>query len=475
MGSIQTANQLKRFQSILSSLALIGLSVGFSLQGFNSDALYAYSQARDIWQFGSLQGWTFSAISFSAPDVLLSIPLAGFIHSPYLFYCITAPLQIFLLVWLYSIYRSNLGPKQDFGTIFILTSISVSLTAVLLAVVIGDAFYFTVEPFFIFVHHGFAALCSIFIFLLCKEDDFAFWQKHPIATILVLSALVYSDFFFGLYLGAFIATTISKKRPKSITVLFLFAVLCISIFILDLYLNPSLGIQTAYSLFLDYDKWQIILNATLIVIPALALGFHLHKKHLLSNDLRSLLLGSLIVVYSLCLGGILKDLVGFRYLCILFPATAFLLVEVLISLNTHSTRHVMPLLLVSILSCTAYSFYQSKDRYKMAFVEELACIQELQSSHPTMIARYWPAKMIFESTNRQVNLIQINEKFERNNWIYNSRWSTIFPEGNTSIVVTSDLGLPLLKNIQANFSGRLTCQDKLLIIDKGATEVLGNH
>lgn len=463
---------MKHLQLIISGLILLVLSAGFAAQGFNSDALYSYSQARDIWQFGSLRGWTFSAISFSVPDVLLSIPIAGLIRSPYAFYCLTAPLQILLLVGLYAIYKSRTSPDQDFINTFALTSISVAIIAIAFSLMIGDAFYFTVEPFFIFVHHGFAAICSIFIFLLCRKDDFASWRQNPILTALLLSALIYSDFFFGLYLGTFIAATMNKKHPKTIVVLIAFSLLCICIFVIDLYLNPSLGIQTAYSLFLKYDKWQIITNASLVIIPSIVLATYLYKKKLLSDDLRSLLIGCILVVYSLCLAGILKDLVGFRYLCIIFPITAFLLVEVLISANIRITTNVITLLLVAILSWSSYVYFQSKDRGQTPFSEELACIKELPLAHPTIIARYWPAKMIFESNNRKANLIQVNEKFERNNWIYNSRWSTIFPEENTSIVVTSELGPEILEKLQTNFATRLICQNKLLLMEKSATELL---
>jgi hypothetical protein len=104
---------MAKIETVISALVIIFLSIALaSTRSYDSDALYAFSQAKDLIEYGSLLGWTFSAIPFTVPDVILALPLVFFSNEPYTYYLLSAPIQLGFFAGFYSLYFSYILKRE---------------------------------------------------------------------------------------------------------------------------------------------------------------------------------------------------------------------------------------------------------------------------------------------------------------------------------------------------------------------------
>ncbi|MBP2665393.1 MAG: hypothetical protein H6Q76_373, partial [Firmicutes bacterium] len=461
-------------QSLSVILLLSVLSIAFaSLRGYNSDSLYSYSQAKDLLQFGSLSGWTFPAISFLVPDVILSLPFAAILDNPYNFLLASSPIQIILFIYLFSLYYTSNNTNTDFPTTFTIAAISAAAIAILGSVVFRDVFYFMVEPFFILVHHGFAASFAVLIFLYAKHDVFLVFKKHYFLSALGLFLLIVSDFYFAFYFGFLIISTFSKTQwRKTLVILVAFSAFSIAIFLASYLMNPSLGFYANNSLNATNDsRASVFMGIVFILVLPTIFVVRLWQMKSLTEEFKQLYIAFLLIAFAIFFMGLIADKYAFRYLTIAYPISIVLCTKILLSIPERYKKLLLCFCFLFVLSLTIYANFLKEKPGRFAFHDEIKCIQEMGLSQSTIVADYWPAKMIFESTNRQYNLIQVDGNLNERNWVNNSRWKTLYADNGITFVITDQLSKDVISRLNEKKEAQSLCGGKVLLIRVEAASI----
>lgn len=460
---------------IAGLLVLISFTLTIvSLSGYNSDALYVYSQARDIYQFGSLRGWTYSAIPFFFPDALLTLPLAGIIHNPLTFYFVASPIAILFFVGLLSRYISQEN-KVSYCDTFLSISITVALVGFTGSFFLKQQYYFLVQPFFIFNTHGFAAIAALLGFLYCMKDSFLVLRSHRIISIVILGLLSLSDFYFCVYFGLLILAGYKRDRlPEFLSVTFFFGIFSILIFIASYKINPSLAEQIHNSTTqINERKWEnILLSMIYITIPGIALIWMRIKGFFIPIYVKRLFLGLVLIVAFINAAGLLHDKYTFRYLTILFAGSIVIFSYILARLSTSKKLLIAVFCLIaSLIIITRANFVAEKPMVR-AYHDEIQCIHDEHLPGSSIVAQYWPAKIIFESLDRKYNLIQVNGDLNEMKWISNILWRTMYPDNQVTFIVTDQLSGQIIKALETEHQASMFCGGKLLKINESPSKFL---
>ncbi|WP_420131624.1 hypothetical protein [Rhodopseudomonas sp.] len=458
-------------------LAALGLLVGLSLvvtlpSGYNSDSLYVYAQAKDLLAFGSLRGWTFSAIPFTVPDLIAAAPIAAIVPGPRAYYVVAAPLQMVLLGAALSwwLARTQQRPLDR-------TLLSFAVAAALIVLLIGAAFYpsgyFAAQPLFILNYHGFAAICATLLTVVACEDDFRLLRQHWAATLIAVAVLTASDFYFAAYFGAILTAALLLSRSRALLRLVL-AVggVSVAVFALSYWLNPSLGlhIRESNAIVAELRPAHAAARLAALMIVPTALVLALRFRGALSRRSLILYMALLLIAAALAAAGLIKDWSGFRYLTILLPVSLVLMLDLVNAMPPRRQAVLLAiaaaglgaaLLLVGLKPSSPLSSYR----------DEIACIDAADRPGSTIVATYWPAKLIFEGTGRRHNLIQVNADLQPWDWISNRRWRSLHPEGRTTFVVTEHLSMQTLAHLTNDTDARAICGGKLLQIDRPPAEL----
>jgi hypothetical protein len=461
----------RRLPELVLALAITtGLAFSAALfRGYNSDALYTYSMARDVVQFGSLRGWTYAASPFVFPDVLLSLPAAIVIHSPFWFHVVTAPIQLLLFVVGYGFLRSR--EQASVSKVSLALACAAVCVLYLGLLLFKNPFYFLAEPVFIFAHHACVALAAILLFLYTRENSFQKIRENVLLYGLLFIVLIGSDFFFSLYFGSLLLAETRKKNWKlNLAVTGAFSILSIVIFILSWKLNPSLSVQAGISTDsgsadASTDKLHTLLRLVGILFIPTALLVWINLKSKVSDSLRALFIGIVIVSFVTAISGLVKSADTYRYACMVYPVTAIMLAEVILSLSHRKIFLLASVCFVAVFATLAHT-WQHEGRQSMAiYKSEIDCLRQSTTPGSTVMAEYWPAKIIFESTNRQFNLIQVNENADAYPWISNSRWKSIYPTNGFTYLVLANIKPEIVQRWEATGRSRLICDGKILQIE----------
>jgi hypothetical protein len=468
---------MAKIETVISALVIIFLSIALaSTRSYDSDALYAFSQAKDLIEYGSLLGWTFSANPFTVPDVILALPLVFFSNKPYTYYLLSAPIQLGFFAGFYSLYFKKRNPVIGFSTILSSIAISATMLVFIGCLLFRKPYFFMVEPFFIFVHHAFAALIAVLIFLYTKEDSFYILRRHYVISVLALIALTASDFYFAFYFGLLTVSTLTKANwRKMSSFYFLTAGISALTFIISWKLNPSVALQAANSLSSsNLGVGAVLLRLAIILSLPTAFYFWLIRINRCSKELHQLYFSLILITLFVFFAGLLINEYTFRYLTIVFPITIILFSNIVIRLSIRRIRLLLAISLVTTLMLCIFLNFLKQNPVSAVYKEELQCIDRLELRNSSLIAEYWPAKIIFESTGRAYNLYQVNSELIKRYWINNSRWESLYQPNGSTIIVTELLDKNKLAEVKIKFDGKSICNGKLLYIKANAADILEN-
>jgi len=462
---------------IASALLLVGLSLCVALaDGYNSDALTSYSPARDLLQFHSLGGWVFPAAPSFVPDVLIALPFAIITDNPASFYLLTSPVQLAIMLLALSIWLHRTRGLAITEAFFDL-SISATLFAFACSAILFPVGYFAIQPLFIFAAHGFAAICAMLFFCFLFADDFYLLRKHPLLSLGAFILLAISDLFFALYLGAILFTLFlfapSKRLFGYVTVC---GLLSVSMLALAYLLNPSLSRYIVDSSHgpSGFSPLEVALRMICLMAIPTACLLVLRKQQRLTRDLLVLYVSLVLVCVLIGFAGLLREKYSFRYLSIAFPISIIFISEVLGGWGNSHKLKLFALVACWLIAGLTYESLTGKNSTLAAFAEEIACIRSVKgSAGSSIVADYWPAKIVFEATKRNYNLLQVDARLKERVWVSNKRWRYIHPEeaGSQTLILTDFLEAQSIDRIKALSYAHPFCDDKVIIVDKPLSQI----
>jgi hypothetical protein len=253
-----------------------------------------------------------------------------------------------------------------------------------------------------------------------------------------------------------------------VTVVF-FVIACV-LFLASWWLNHNLGIQATNSLLSGGDSFFNLLIGyfTIWVLPICCYSWLYYKKRT-SFVLTSLFASIFFMSLFLSGFGLVKSVGLFRYLAVVMPISILLLNEIVVFMKRS---YIIPSLFLSLtICCYIYISTEPINKLKRVYQEEIECVADVGANGTSLIAEYWSAKVIFESTNRIKNLYQVDSNFNTFNWIVNKKWSQIHLD-TSSILVTNGLSKTVLKQIEEKYSPQHLCDSKILLVDLPASVML---
>jgi hypothetical protein len=460
-----------KFISLLTPTAiLIFLSLGIaSVSGYNSDNIYTYSQVKDIMSFYSLKGWVFSAVPFTIPDVLLSIPFAALLNDPITFYYVVSPIQILIFALIYSYIQKNQSNQCSYALTYTSIAIAISSLAIIGPLIFKSAFwpyFFTIQSFFIFVKHGSAAIAAVLAFFLIPVN-----VRPNLKILAVFLAffipLTLSNFYFAFYLSFLVFARVDKKNWKTcfmyLSVIGTVSIIC---FILSYAFNPSLSLQMQNTLAASgSNKSGLYKSLFLILLTPFLMVVILKYLKILTPTLLRLFVGLLLISIAEVSMGLLSDADSFRYMCASFLISTIFLQKIVLNLSYKKLKAIQYICLFLTICYLINALFVRERSATDIYKNEIACINNLHTEPMTIISEYWPAKVIFESTHRQHNLIQTNGNLEPNDWFSNTRWKSLHPNTKQALVIRDGLSQNVIENLMYQNGSEETCNGKIIVLD----------
>ena len=467
--------KLTASQIILSSISIILLPIAImSSSDFSADSLYTFSQAKDILQLETLLGWNYSAIPYTFPDVMFSIPFAVLFNNPYYFYLATAPLQIYLFLLLYSYYASRYRPNIGFSNSFVTSTIAAITIGIVAVFSAGESYFKVINTFFQLGYHGFAALLAVILFLFARIDNFEKLINNFIFYFIILIVLIASDFYFAFYFGVLLLASINKSNWKKIIAIGIaFSFLSICIFMLSWHLNPSLKIQVLSSIAPPEfnKKHSFIAILRIITIPTLSYIYLIYKNKS-NEEQKQLYLALLLGAFLLWISGQLKDEHSFRYIAFAFPISIILLSQVCLALTAKARFFIASFFSIFAISLALTNLVVLGHIRNPVYEHEIFCLNQQETKHSSIIAEYWAAKPIFEATNRQYNLLQISQDLSKFSWINNRAWGELYKDNGITYLIMAGVDSSALNNITTKLQTELICDGSILKIKSEPSSVV---
>lgn len=472
-------NTMKRWIAIFSSIALM---IAFCLMkashaGFNADDISPYSFAQDLLQGVSVTDWNFPAPTFIFPDILITIPIVYLFKTPERWFYLAACLQWLALVLLIARYR-----KVNFPGI---------VYAGLLINKLGE-YYFNLpwqavaSRMFVMVNHMSAALLALACYVWLASNSFKANKNKLIILLPLFFLSAFSDLFFMLYFFAFVSASVLMSYRQTVGS-FLWLKLIIPLFIsgsvgvgLNAYLNPNFFVQIHHSyqtvsIFLRFSNLMTILQSTgralfigvpmaLMIIAAVAPIKEQQKKLIFS-----LLGGLLLFLLGVALTGMIVDKYALRYLGVYFPVIVFVITLLLPSAYYRYSMNII----VSLIALYFANQFLTKswplktDLYTPKIQTVLSCAAFQQNNkNALVVATYWPAKILFEKSQRVFHLKQTAPDLTSvYHWIYNPSWM----EGVThkkTLYVTLEASEEAIFRVKHLPHAREICEGSVILVDE---------
>jgi hypothetical protein len=312
------------------------------------------------------------------------------------------------------------------------------------------------------------------LFLYGRKSDFSNLKKYFLLYLIFLIALTASDFYFAFYFGILLLASINQANWKKILIIgAIFSLLSIGIFMLSWYLNPSLKNQVLHSLVPpEFNKIQsLVALLGVMTIPTLSYIYLIYKSEF-SEESRPLYIALVIGGFLLWIGGQLKNENCFRYFAFAFPISIILLSQALLGMPAKMR-------FITVLVCSVFAInlaYTNLIRLghirTPIYEDEISCLNQQEIKHSNIIAEYWAAKPIFEATNRQYNLWQVNRDLARFSWINNRSWERLYEDNGITYLIKSGVNVASLKNLDPNLQVDLICNGTILAIKSSPSSAL---
>ena len=442
-------------------------SVHFSITGLESDLIQLFSISKDIYSGLSIKDFSFGAASgFFLERIfsLLFFPIIDTAEKHFFFFPIfRIVLIIFLLNYFFGKYIS-----QNFLYSLNVLVLSFNVFNFVGFIFTTEFFFFLTRQYYISFVHGLAFCYAIIAFAIFYENKFksnVFYVLYLFCIFLITISFI----IFAIYLGSFIFIYWLFNRDISIFIRSLkIALVCIAGIVFAFLINQDNLIQFNNSSIGQASKnWFLIFKIYLFsILPSVIIYFYNCYKKNKKEIFTYLFYGNLFYVTILCLIGMLNSAYDVRYIC-----GTFLITVMLFQLTVGNFFHnknffvsfsIFFFLITSILLFTNYQ----KNNFGLVnrYSEEVKCVKNLDKTY-TIVSTYWPAKIVFELTNRKHNLFQVNAIMKYRKWLYNPSWINVHKETSGMLILINGLEMNTalkLINLKENLQGELICNNRIL-------------
>ena len=444
----------------------------------NSDTIWSYSFSRDLIEGVDLKGFTFPPFYYFLDIVFSFIPS---LFGNYIFHSmLVSPINILIFVIVFS-YFYRLNTEENYYQIIINLILS-TIIIYYLSIIISFIFSLFVNQdifplltlknyFFMPANHGLSAVMSLIISYLF------FFKKEKIRKKIILFFSVFvlslSDFWFAVYflpiIGIWFLSNINKNNLLEVIYLTMIAA---SALLITYYLNPTLKSYklTNNNYSVDDSINILVIFFTVYFIPIITFAYLIYKKKI-TFFIKCIFFGSIISFLFIFLTDNYSYL-NMRFYVFILPLNILLTYEIL-KIHLISKKIIFKasllLLMLGVFQMITFNITNNnmKNQYThFNFKEEISCLKNiLQIKKYSIIADYWPGRIIFENLNREFNLIS-------KQWIYNPSWANLHNNTNGLIVVKYKLypdgymhdELKALVEDE-NVKSQDYCSNKLIIID----------
>ncbi|OGT42218.1 MAG: hypothetical protein A3F13_02170 [Gammaproteobacteria bacterium RIFCSPHIGHO2_12_FULL_40_19] len=467
-------------------LAAFSFSVLLHVQ-INADVLYPFSFAKDLITHLSIRHWYYPGPLFIFPDVLLSIAIVAFVKTPVLWAALFSFIQILALIILIAAF------SQDKKTLPFSIKFTAGIYLTALIYFVGRVLFHTqwamiADKSGVAVHHMSGALAALLLFFLTVPTTFSKASAKKIIFILCFMFLMsFSDPYFDYYFFMLILPYLFIDRLRLfqlkhwVRTMIGIAIAGISGILLNGMLNPGLWIEfhTSHT---DSTLLNIVQNTQnfrytmgwagillVFVLPLLLLFLAIkHKKtHLFSLCISM----EFISIGCLLLDMFKGDMSFLRYIDIYFPIIIYAAFE-LTSLRFFKLTQTMSVAIIAILIAFFYAHHNFKHTHVAIFPQEFHAVLACPDLHKTMpntvfVATYWPAKVLFEATNRTASMIEINPDMTAYPWIYNPAWQNISKNPSSLLISTYQLDPTKIAALSALSNAETLCNGQLIHVPFG--------
>jgi hypothetical protein len=448
----------------------------------NADSLYPFSIAKDLLTLVPVDHWFLPGPLFIVPDILISIPLVAIFKTPALWACAFSAVQLFAFVTLIAYFAQSKN-QLSFLTRLIYSIYLTAATCIVGLIIFHSPWIFTAGQAFVAVSHASAGLCALLVFFLMDPRHFYLASIKKI-TVIIFLVFVFSlsDLFFCLYLFClnlpylFIYRTVLFKKRR-----WFFTMSCIAIVgslgvLLDTTLNAGFKTELAPYSFTSFSALvrniAVFWHASgwygtllLFVTPVIFLCYaFLQKKNYLAPFICGMWLISLI---CLLLGLFNADPATLRYSGIYFPMIVYVLFELLPLkcfkwLNTFFVSIV--LIAVGALYAQQHFKHYNTAIFQSSSQPVLSCPDfQKNASNAVLVATYWPAKVLFESTDRKASLLQVAPNLATPyNWIVNPAWQHMVKNPKNALISTYQLDPSVMHSLLKLPNAHALCRGQLI-------------
>lgn len=483
-----------RWLSVLASgfLLIAYCLYGAAQTGLDADAISPFSFARDVLLRVPVATWNFPAPTFIFPDVLVSIPLVYLLRTPEKWFYVSACLQWFALVFILLAYvrtQPMLKTKINFAGI---------IYASLLINKIGG--YFFLLPWvmlstrmYVLVNHMSAALLALGFYLWLRtasSQTKLSWQLFGLSILFSLSA--FSDLFFMLYFFSFVGANLLIEYKKimrdSVTiknVTLLFFAGCMGV-VLNAYINPNFWVQLHHSYqtisiserFTHFASILFYKNGSMLFLFLPLILMACVKLSTLASEQKktcySLLLGLLFFLFMAAYTGMVIDKYAIRYFGIYFPVFVFVIVQLLPSLYYRIAMHIVVSLIALYFGFLfIHRMLPIRNNLYIPAIQRILDCPAFQhnSEGALVIATYWPAKIVYEQSNRVFRLQQTTfNLITTYHWIYNPSWieAAVMQSPlstKKTLYITHEASLERIKVLTSQPNATVICGGAVILID----------
>lgn len=445
----------KIFSITAATIFLFVFAVFIAMQiGVDSDALFPFSVAKDIVTGVSVKHWYFPGPLFFFPEILFSIPLVFILKTPSLWAVAIAFLQQLSLVLVICFFTEK-QKSLSLATRFISAVFVVFITYLIGKVIFHWVWIQMADKAFIAVNHFSAQLISLILYFLTKPTSpQPISSKKVITVFLIAFATAFSDPLFILYFACLNLPYLFKYRLSLFknlkwlgTTLGIACTALIGIFFnvhfnpgMAVELNPHAGSSTLNLLanLIHFFKNTHWLGVTLVfAVPAVLLFMSVKQRQ---TEL-TLVLSGLLLIGSVCvlLGLMNGDTSCLRYIGIYYLIMAYAFFELFSAafLTFLSKPFIAIIALCFAISCGHhYLKNYSAGIFKVEFHPLLNCpeLKQAMKNH-YFVSKYWGAKLLFEYTDREASLFQVNGTFSSYHWIMNPAWQTLHGKKPTQVLI----------------------------------------
>ena len=444
-----------------------------------SDAIALFSLSKDLLSNISILHWYFPG-PVPLMDLLVSIPLVFILKTPVFWCCVFNFIQQLAIIFL-CIFFVDEKKKISVLTRWISCTYIICFVFLLGWLIFGMSWEQAAGASFRPGFHLSTAISALFIFLLTtpKQSSVSFLKIFFMGLFSLVqgfSDVFFCYYFFLLNIPYFFIdkANLLRNRQWRLTVLFILIVSLIGVF-LSYKINPGLSTELqAHSDsavfhilpnllgFIHVAKWQGIL--LVLFSPLLFLYFAIKQN---KQQIVILLTGIWLIGVASILSGLLINSIGyFRYVCIYFPVFVYVLMTLLPPSFLQKLADNLIVAFCVLIVSMGY-FYANAHYYKMSFFSKklsplITCSELKNPTKAVLVATYWPAKILFELSDRQMSLIQVQSDLQRYPWIVNPLWEKMIHRPTTVLIAIDEVNVLKINALLKLPGSRSLCQGHLI-------------